>query len=488
MLGVGTTSAAGQSAEAWTQFQGDGAHVGFASDAVAPPYRPAWRFDPGLAGRFGVSPPVVAGDLAVTVGPRAVYGVELTTGEAAWEIPRAYGPSVAPAIATGGSGDVLIYSEGYGARPPRQAYASGTPTPSASAPAAPSPSTGTSDASDDGEAATDTRVVAVDLATRKPLWDAAVELPAVSRTGVTIDGDTAYVGDDDGIVTAIEVSTGDVRWTFDAPGPVSTAIAAAGGSVVLSTQPEQDEPAVVIALAAADGSESWRFGETSGPFVASIPVISGDTVYLGFLDAAGSRLRALALEDGAERWARAVTSQLSYLTVPIVTSDAVYAIDVSGQVHAVSPSSGEELWDYAINAFVPRAVPALASGTLLVPTSRGSLLAIDTESHDLVARTAATGPQGHLGALAVTPTVIVAVKGGHRPGLVAFDHDDGTALVSQPSPTVLDPGTMIANFAVAALPVLLLLALAGRWLRRRIGPAFADEEEPGGVVDAGIDP
>jgi outer membrane protein assembly factor BamB len=476
--GSAIAQAWGQSDAGWAQFQGDGAHVGAGSGAP-PPYREAWRFDPGLSGRFGVSAAVVAGDVAVAVAPRAVYGVDLATGEAAWEVPRAYGPSVPPAVA-GEAADLLIYTEGYGTNPPDQAYPSAAPSGSASATSgastpssSSSPSTVASDASGSDDEA-DTRVQALDLANQRPAWKQPVPLQAVSRTGVTVDGDTAFVGDDDGVVTAIDVSTGEVRWTFDAPGPVATSIAAASDTVVFSTQPRKDEPAVLIAVHAADGSEAWRFDSASGPFVASVPTIAGDTVLAGFLDQSGSRVRALSLADGTERWARSVTSQVSFLTAPVATSEAVYVLDISGQIRALAPATGDDLWDYAINSFVPRGVPVVASSAVLVPTNRGSLVAIDTVSHDLVALATASGPQGHLGALAVTPSLVIAVKGGHSPGLVGFEHDDGIPLLNIPSPTVLAPGRMVASFAVVAIPMFVLLALAGRWLRRRIGPAFDD--------------
>ncbi len=473
---AGWAPAAAQSSGGWSQLQGDAAHSGQAAAAAAPPYREVWRFDPGLTGRFGVSPAVIAGSLAVTVGPRAVYAVDLTTGDLAWELPRAYGPSSAPAISTGDAGDVLVYTEGYGPNPPQEAFASATPSASAEPTASATPSP-------DGEAAedgtqTDSRVVAVDVETREPVWDASVDLPAVSRTGVTVDDGVAYVGDDDGTVTAIDVATGDVAWTFDAPGPVVSSLAAADGTVVFSAQPTDDEQGAIIALDAADGSESWRFAQ-SGPVLASIPAIAGDTVYLAVATLASNSVRALALADGSERWNRPVSAQVSPVTVPVVAGEVVYMVDFSGQAHALSTATGEETWDFAINTVVFRAGPVLAGTSLLVPTNRGSLLAIDTTSHDLVATATAAGPQGHLGALTVTPDVVVAVKGGHAPGLVAFEHDPDAALTAEPSPTVLRPGAMLGSFALAALPMLVLLALAGRWLNGRLGPAFAETGDEG---------
>ena len=478
VLGMTAGVAVAQTAGEWPGLQGGGAHTGVAPDGPAPPLREAWRFDPELTGRFGVSPPVIGGDIAVTVGPEAVFGVDLATGEAAWEIPRDYGPSVVPALATAETGELLIYTEGYGEDPPSQAYPSASPTAGASAASAtptptPTPSTGAADGDETGDASSG-RVVAVDLETREPVWDTSVELEAVTRTGVTVDGDTAYVGDDGGTVTAIDVASGEVRWTFDAGGPVSTPIAAAEDTVIVFVPPKDDRPSVLVALHAADGTEAWRIGDEAGVFYTSTPAILDGTVYLGFLDATGNRLRALALDDGGERWAAVSLSRFAPFGPAAVTSEAVYAIDLSGQLRALSSSTGEQLWDYAINTLVPRDAVSYGSA-LLVPTARGSLLAIDTQSHDLAARTAAAGPQGYLRAPAAAPDVVVAVKGGHHPGLVAFSTDPGASLLSVPSPTELDPGRMVANFAIAAVPMLIMLALAGRWLLRRVGPAFADD-------------
>ena len=61
-------------------------------------------------------------------------------------------------------------------------------------------------------------MAAIDLDTRQPVWDASVQLDAVSRTGVTVDGNTAFLGDNVGNVHAVAVATGELRWTADAGG------------------------------------------------------------------------------------------------------------------------------------------------------------------------------------------------------------------------------------------------------------------------------
>jgi outer membrane protein assembly factor BamB len=489
LVGLTATSALAQEtpgAGEWLQFQGGAAHAGSAAAGPQPAFRQEWRFDPELTGRFGVSAPVIAGDLAVTVAPNAVYAVDLATGAQRWMLDRDFGPTASPAIAGAAADAVLVYTEGYGPNPPSETFASSTAgAPSPSSPEFPSEGV----PGGPGDTPFDSRVVAVDLATQRPVWDAPVQLQAISRTGVTVLGTIAYVGDDDGTITAIDVASGEVAWTFDAPGPVATPIGAAEGTLVFSTQPRPERPAVVIALASSDGSETWRFAPTALPYIATVPAITGDTVVLGFSDQTGSRARALALADGTQRWETPVNSQFSPLTSLIPIGDAIVAVDAYGQAYSLDRTTGDRNWDFALNAVAVRSVPVVIGSSLLVPTDEGELVAIDTRSHDLVARTAGSGPRGYLGPMAVSSLLVVAAKGGHRPGLVAFEQDPDAPLLSISSPTVLSIGPMVVNVALAALPLLLLLGLAGRWLNMRLGPAFsddggpADDDEPGSEGD-----
>lgn len=474
LLGLTASSALGQGTTPtgdWSQFQGDAGHSGSVPNGPQPAYRQTWRFDPALTGRFGVSAPVIAGDLAVTVAPRAVYGVDLATGEPTWTLDRDFGPSVAPAIAANATGAVVVYTEGFGPNPPSEGFT--PPTDATSGPSSGAPSVPT----DTGDTPFDSRVVAVDLRTQRPVWDDPVPLRSVSRTGVTIEGTTGYVGDDDGIISAIDLASGAVRWTFDAPGPVATSISAGKDTLVFSTQPQPGQPAVVIALDPVDGSERWRFSPTALPSIATVPAIDGDTAYLGFSDQTGSRARALSLTDGTQRWETAVNSQFSPLTSLIPTDGAVLAVDAYGQAYALDPATGDRIWDYALNTVAVRSVPVVSGESLLITTAEGALVAIDARSHDLTARSVGAGPEGYLGPMAIAPGLIVAVKGGHHPGLVAFEHDPDAALLSIISPTVLSIGPMAANVALAVLPLVVLLGLAGRWLQVRLGPAFAEDGE-----------
>ncbi len=175
-----STAASASTSNGWSQARGGAARPGVSALAPDPPYSQAWpssfRVAPEL--NLGVSEPVIAGDIAVTVAPRAVIGVSLSTGTQAWTIDRTFGPSVPAAIASDASGrQILVYTEGFGATPlpiaraSASASAAGTILPSASSSVVASASA--SPASGDVVPSTlpadeQPRVVAVDLATR--MW------------------------------------------------------------------------------------------------------------------------------------------------------------------------------------------------------------------------------------------------------------------------------------------------------------------------------
>jgi hypothetical protein len=177
-----------------------------------------------------------------------------------------------------------------------------------------------------------------------------------------------------------------------------------------------------------------------------------------------------------------------FTDAPAFAPDAVVVADAFGQVYRLDPDTGERLWDFAINEPVTHSPVVVAGATVLVATSTGRLAAIDLESGLLVWQ--AEEGKGPLGSLALTSDIVVGVRGGLDPGLVGFSHDPEGALVSLVSPTELNLPKLLGNFLAAAVPLALLLFLAGRWLKPRMGPAFLDDDEDDAdlvPVDEGIE-
>ena len=459
--------------ESWGQAQGGSAHTGYIVEAPAPPYQETWRFGvaPGGPDRaFGLSAPVVAGSTVVAVGPRAVVAADLHSGEPVWTVDRTYGPPVSPAFALTTRGGVILYTQGFGDSPPGT-----SPTPSAQASASPAPSPAEPFASN---------LTAIDLATLEPIWDQPLQLKEVSRTGVTVDGDSAYVGDNRGNVYAVDVASGTLRWSAKTGGFLANPLASADGSVVIAVQGGRTTRPRLMALADGDGSEMWNIQIQGAALFATSPVISGGQVIVGLSD---QTVRAFDLGDGSERWSARLNSPLFFTSAPAVAPDAVVVLDSFGQVYRLDPATGERLWDFALNVSTPRTPAVVAGGYVLVATSEGRLAAIDLGSGRLVWKSA--GGDALLRSLTLTSDIVVGVRGGPDGGLVAFSHDVDGTLVSQVSPTELDLPALLGAFAAAAVGLTLLLALGGRALASRMGPAFLDDDEGDpGARDRGTDP
>ncbi|MGZ5299076.1 MAG: outer membrane protein assembly factor BamB family protein [Actinomycetota bacterium] len=448
----------------WTQSQGDAGLTGFLPDAAQPPYRESWRLDiplEGPAADFGLSQPVVDGSSVIAVGSTEIVAADLATGRQLWSVDRDYGPPVSPAIAVTAKRRILVYTEGFGDSAPGTSA-----TPSAGAASSSSPSPG----SDVGPF--DSHVAAIDLDTQQPVWDASVQLEAVSRTGVSVDGDTAFLGDNAGNVYAVAVATGELRWTADAGGFLTTSPAVSDGLVVVTVQGDRSTRPHLVAFDASDGSPAWDDEIQGGAVFASSPAIGGGRVVAGFSD---QTVRAFDLADGTERWSTRLNAPLFFTGAPALTPDAVVVVDTFGQVYRLDPATGERVWDYAVNEAVTRSPGVVAGGDVLVATSTGRLAAIDLESGLLVWQS--EQGDGLLRSLALTSHTVVGVRGGAEPGLVGFVEDPDGTLVSLVSPTELDLPKLLLAFLAAGVPLALLSILAGRWLLARMGPAFLGEED-----------
>lgn len=463
-------------AGAWSQFQGGSDHRGVLAEGPEPPYRIRWTF-PAPEGE-ALSGAVIVDDLAISVGERTVYAIDLLTGDLAWDVPRAGGPISTPAIATRNRTTVLYLEgpDGAGATSPS---ASGSASPSAASPtSSPSP-----DAVDDDGSV----LVALNLADETERWRAS--LGAESRSGVTVDADTAYVGDEDGIVYAIALEDGQIRWTADmaegsdAEGATGTTACEAfeGAAVDVPVAVAEDRVIVVGrnvdggavavgALSASTGECAWRVFPQLGSSAISAPAAAEGIVVVGSAD---RFVRGLAAEDGEERWSSLALSLFSPFSAPAFPPGTAYVADLGGGLYRLDAGDGARVWSYQFNEVVLSS-PVVSGDTVLLGQNDGRLVALNAASGHLVWQ-GGTGP-GRLGALALAPDTIVAEKGGRDAGLIAFEHDPEGRLIDVPSPTELDTPTTLSRIGIAAVVVIAALLVPGVFLRRRFGASLPELE------------
>ncbi len=478
---VVAAASAQQVAPEWPQFQGGPGHPGALADGPAPPYRVRWTLPapegPALSGA------VIFDGEAIALGEAAVYGVDLATGEIAWQVPRS-GVRSRSRRSSRGPGVSRRCCSTSRVRTRRAGSGAGTPSPSVTD--APSGSTTPTEDEPGSE------LVAIELDGHTELWRSP--LGASSRTGVAVLDDTAYVGDEDGVVSAVALADGSVSWTKDlreADGPcvglsggkVDVPIAVADGRVIAVARNVESASIAVSALDAADGTCLWQKSPQIGSSAASAAAAGEGSVFIGLAD---RLVRSIGGSDGEQAWGALALSVFSPVTSPALDGDALYVVDLGGGLYRFDVQDGKRLWSYQLNEVDVRSSPVVSGRAVLVGLRDGRMVAIDAASGHLVWQSEAS--PGLIGAIALAPDAVVAVKGGRDAGLVAFEHDPDAALVDVPPPTELEPGTLTARAAAAAAIVLAVVLVPGFLARRRFGAAFPEPQEPeSGEPDEGED-
>ncbi len=423
---------------AWSQFQGGPGHPGALGDAPAPPYRQAWTF---RAPEGALSGAVIVGSVAITVGERAVYGVDTGTGEQVWQLNRDGGPLSMPAVGTVGDEQVLVFLDE-------------------------SESLGTS-------------MVGFDLSSMRERW--RVPLGAIASSGVTVDGANAYAADVDGTVYAVSLGAGTLLWTADTIGRVEGPVAAADGNVYVVARDPDQQRVQLLALDPQTGDPRWDFSPRVGAATASVPAAGSGLVVIG---AADRLIHGLGADAGSERWTSLALSLFSPLSGAALESGTMAIADASGGVYRLDPTNGNELWDQQLNELVVRSSPVFAGTSVLVGLNDGRLVALDVGTGHLVWQNRPT--PGLIGTIALSPDAVVAVKGGSAPGLVAFVHDPDGSLTDVPSPTEVDLAQLFGNFTVAFAGCFIVLYVPFRLLRRR-SSSRGDDGDGSGDREADAD-
>ena len=178
-----------------------------------------------------------------------------------------------------------------------------------------------------------------------------------SGGGLAVAGDTLFVTTGFGALTAIDVATGEIRWSQDLDAPTSGTPTVAGGIVYVIAG-----NAVAWAVDAQNGRVKWTQSSLpSGSDVVggAAPVVAGDLAVFAF---SNGDVRAAFKRGGIRRWDTSLSGERkgrSYATVKDVTSDPVvsggriYIATQSGRMAALDAQNGERLWTVTEGALSP---------------------------------------------------------------------------------------------------------------------------------------
>lgn len=199
-----------------------------------------------------------------------------------------------------------------------------------------------------------------------------VETQDVVRGCALVTDRAIYFGSDDGALRAVDIAGGKLMWKFQTSGKVVA-------------QPAVDDHAVyfgsadgyVYAVDNLTGKLRWR--SRTGAAVEASPVIAGDRVLVASFD---NFVYALARSNGDRIWKRRLENRIT--AAPIVEGDASLVAPLHGGYVAVFLNAdGRRVNVYQLDKdFEIVADPIFTNGSLVLPTSKGLVVAIATRPKD----------------------------------------------------------------------------------------------------------
>lgn len=196
-------------------------------------------------------------------------------------------------------------------------------------------------------------------------------------------GNEIFAADVRGLVVAMDRQSGKVNWKKDLDVPVSGAVGAGYGLVLVGTLRGE-----VLALDVSNGEERWRSQVSSE--VLAAPAVNGDVVVVQTQD---DRVIALDIDNGEQRWS--YESSPAVLTLrgtgaPLLTNELAIAGLSSGKVVALDTRRGLPVWEQRVaipqgRSELERVVDIdggllLSGGVLYVATYQGRAAALDLNS------------------------------------------------------------------------------------------------------------
>lgn len=331
-VAAASAESADPAARAPVMFRGGPAHLGSSAGPAIDLAGMAWRFATG--GPVRSAPAVTDGVAIFGSGDGSLYAVELKTGRQKWHVSLGGEVTSSPAIA----GGRVIVMAADGTLHARR-LEDGTPV--WSCPTGPSvPFEGDPRAFDLWASSPtivegviyvgsgDGKVYAVDLQTGQPRWSRATR-HRVRSTPAVVDG-SVYVGSFDGHLYALDAATGEERWKFQTGDAVQSSPAVADGVVVFGSR-----SMAVFALEAKTGALKWRRPH-SGSWVLASPAIAGGKVVIGGSDS--HLLEALDLQTGRVEWSRYTGGRM--LGSPIIVGGIVAYGGEDFRVYTIDLASG----------------------------------------------------------------------------------------------------------------------------------------------------
>ncbi len=206
-----------------------------------------------------------------------------------------------------------------------------------------------------------------------PLWQFPSDRSFVGRIvggpAVDIDGGKVIFGDSEGMVRALDTSTGAVEWSFQAEDQVWSTPAIVDGVVYFGSLDHN-----FYALSLLDGEEKWSLPFEAGGAIVTSPLVSNGNVFFGTFD---GTFHALDIDYGEQEWQ--FQGDGWFWADPVVVDDMVYATTTNGILYALDANTGTVRWEFDLQRPII-ASPAVVNGRIVVTSDEGIVYSLNAMS------------------------------------------------------------------------------------------------------------
>lgn len=192
--------------------------------------------------------------------------------------------------------------------------------------------------------------------------------PTPSSTPISLDQQSVYIASANGKVSALNASSGSIRWSYRSQGKLNLLSGPHNGDLATPITFSNDVLYIassigIEAVNTTDGSLLWQ--ATIGGVLA-VPIVNDGVIYTD----GGEKLFALSAKDGKVLWSQTMSSP-SFVSGAVAVSDGiVYASTASAQSNGISAfqaTNGKLLWQQNLT---PQ-FWAVANGILYLTDPRG---------------------------------------------------------------------------------------------------------------------
>lgn len=217
-------------------------------------------------------------------------------------------------------------------------------------------------------------VYGVNASTGAKVWAANLLGPVEGSPVLSRDGTTVFVASVNGTVEALSATNGAVKWSAVPGGGIrgNMALSADGSTLYAGTTTEQ---VLGIPTSGPSGGTGLSTYYTLGQPASSPAVDNNNNVYVTATD--GS-LSAYSPGASTPRWTFQIGTVGSFTTPAISANGTVYIGSNNGTVYAINASTGQQSWQARPSNVAEESSPAVAgNGNIYIGSDDGTLYALD---------------------------------------------------------------------------------------------------------------